>query len=80
MPLPQVDALRSANNQFHLTLSTSQSTVSAVGPQAGESEHVSPLRAISQFVTVCVFYGHEPFLFSKLDVLGTHFSGKGVKI
>lgn len=51
-----------------------------MGPQAGESEHVSPLRAISQFVIVCVSCGHEPVLFSKLDVLGAHFSGKGVKI
>lgn len=48
-------------------------------PGAGESEHTSPLRARSHFVTACGSSGPEQGSFSKLDVLGAQLLGAVLK-
>lgn len=48
-------------------------------PGAGESEHLGPLRAISQILIAHGSRYEEPHGFSKLSVLRTHLSGEDLK-
>ena len=62
-----------------LFLGASQSAASVLVPRVSESKCVSPQRAIFQLATALWPHQHEPQWFLKLDVLGAHLSGVGLR-
>ena len=52
---------------------------SEMGSGMGKSDSESPLRVLSQIAALLWVSGCKPHWFSKLDVLGAHLSGAGLK-